>query len=132
MASAFNNLAASALAAGKAEDAREPVARALTLSLTIGDVHLVACALDCSAELEQTAGHWERAARLWAASDAIDEALGVRRHPDELPAHELRVAATRANLEESVFAAASQEGRAMTPAQAVAYAITAEDSASAS
>ena len=132
MASALNNLAGSALAAGKAEDAREPLARALTLSLTIGDVHLVACALDCSAELEQTAGHWERAALLWAASDAIDEALGVRRHPDELPAHELRVAATRANLQESVFAAASQQGRAMTPEQAVAYAITAEDSASAS
>ncbi|MDX6599013.1 MAG: hypothetical protein QOE87_2900, partial [Gaiellales bacterium] len=132
MASALNNLGATALAAGRAEDAREPVARALALSLTIGDVFGVACSLDCSAELEETAGHWERAASLQAASDAIDESLGVRRHPDELPAHDLRVAATRANLEESVFAAAWQKGRAMTLEQAVAYAITAEDSASAS
>ena len=70
-----------------------------------------------------------RAARLWGADEALREAIGLplsyldRSHPD----HEGLLAAARSQLDEVAWEAAQAEGRAMTPEQAVEYALKVEE-----
>ena len=70
-----------------------------------------------------------RAARLWGADEALREAIGLplsyldRSHPD----HEGLLAAARSQLDEVAWEAAQAEGRAMTPEQAVEYALSVEE-----
>ena len=76
------------------------------------------------------------AARLWGSSEALQEATGssvadspfVRSQYD----YEGLLAAARSRLDEAAFEAAWAEGRAMTPEQAVEYALDTEEAASAS
>jgi DNA-binding SARP family transcriptional activator len=66
-------------------------------------------------------GESERAARLFGAAEALREALGAAvLYPAD---RDRGVAAARAGLDEATFAAAWIEGRAMTPKQAVEYAL---------
>ena len=75
--------------------------------------------LAAAAALEGRAG---RAVRLWAAADALHETAGSRRLP-RARRYEPHIAAMRARLGEDACARAEAEGRAMTPEQAVAYAL---------
>lgn len=75
--------------------------------------------------------HPARASRLWGASEILRETFGlpltpmVRDHYD----YEGYLAAARAGLDEASFEAAWSEGRAMSPEQALEYALGAEEPA---
>jgi predicted ATPase/DNA-binding CsgD family transcriptional regulator len=65
----------------------------------------------------------EQAARLFGAAAALREAIGAPRPPAFRGYHECNVAAVRERLDEEGFAAAWEEGRAMTTEQAIDYAL---------
>ncbi|HSH77819.1 MAG TPA: tetratricopeptide repeat protein, partial [Herpetosiphonaceae bacterium] len=85
--------------------------------------------LGCCFGLESLAGvavdqgQATRAARLFGASEALRERIGIVVDPDDRPEYARDVAAARRQLDETAFAAAWAEGRAMTLEQAVAYAL---------
>ena len=70
-------------------------------------------------------GDAARAARLWGTAEALGEAIGLtlspldRAHPD----YEGLLATVRSRLDEAAWEAAREEGRAMTPEEAVEYAL---------
>jgi tetratricopeptide (TPR) repeat protein len=64
-----------------------------------------------------------RAAQLFGAREAIHESIGANLDPGFQRIYVSQVAQTRAMLEESAFASAWAEGRAMTLDQAIAYAL---------
>ncbi len=70
-------------------------------------------------------GHPTRAARLWAATEVMNETYGTTLSPmvSALTNHEDRLSAVRAQLGEEEFAAGWSEGRAMPPEQAIEYAL---------
>jgi tetratricopeptide (TPR) repeat protein len=65
----------------------------------------------------------ERAARLFGAAEGLREAIGALLHPAECAQHDSCVAAARAALGEEAFAAAWAEGRAMSPEDAIGFAL---------
>ena len=70
-----------------------------------------------------------RAARLWGAAEALREYMGMSLSQFDL-AHtdyERDLATARSSLEEKSWAAAWSVGRAMSPEQAIEYALSAED-----
>ncbi len=71
-------------------------------------------------------GRPARAARLWAAAEALREAIGLAIVLwDHVPTdYEARLAATRSQLGEEAFATAWEEGKAMTPERAIGYALS--------
>ena len=76
-------------------------------------------------ELADTAvdlGEMERAARLLGASEALRERIGIILVPSRLVDHETSVNSVRVALAEETFAAAWQEGRAMSDDEARAEA----------
>jgi predicted ATPase/class 3 adenylate cyclase len=68
-------------------------------------------------------GQHERATQLFAAAAALRDAGGVPLRISERADHDRDLAAARSGLGEEAFAAAWAEGREMTPAQAMDYAI---------
>jgi len=80
----------------------------------------------CAASLR---GDAARAVRLWGAAEAVSRAIGLplspfdRVHPD----YEGMLAATRSGLGESAWEAARAEGGAMSPEEAVEYALGTEE-----
>ena len=66
-----------------------------------------------------------RAANLWGAAEALREAIGLSMgHQDRVDYdYEGRVAAARAQLDEAAWQAAWNEGRTMSPEQAIDYAL---------
>ena len=66
-----------------------------------------------------------RAAKLWGAAEALREAIGLSMgHQDRVDYdYEGRVAAARAQLDEAAWQAAWNEGRTMSPEQAIDYAL---------
>jgi ATP/maltotriose-dependent transcriptional regulator MalT len=60
------------------------------------------------------------AAQLWGAAEALREAIAVPRLPVDRVGYEQAVAAAWGRLGEDTFAAGWQEGRMMTPEQALA------------
>ena len=75
------------------------------------------------AEIACERTHYDRAACLFGAGDALHEALGVRRSPRIQKRHDEQVAAVRTRLGDDAFEAAHAGGRAMTLEQAIAYAL---------
>ncbi len=65
----------------------------------------------------------QRAARLFGAAEALRETCGQLPTPAERSIHERYVAMGRAHMDEAAWQAAWAEGRAMTPEQAIAYAL---------
>jgi tetratricopeptide (TPR) repeat protein len=94
-----------------------------------GDPHLLAHLLEAWADLGAAADGGQsqegqaRAARLLGAAAALREEIGLPRTPAEEEAHAGRVAAVRAALGEAAFAAAWDEGWAMSLGQAVESAL---------
>jgi hypothetical protein len=62
-------------------------------------------------------------ARLFAASEALNELMGKPPTQAQLLAHERDMAILQQRLEPSAFAAARAEGRAMSLEAAIAYAL---------
>jgi non-specific serine/threonine protein kinase len=104
---------------------REVMQLSLELDEKIGSVYSF-FGLACVAALE---GHPARAARLWGTSEAVREAAGIEIVPSTytVTRYESRLTEVRDRLGEAAFEEAWEQGKAMTPEEAVAYALTEED-----
>jgi non-specific serine/threonine protein kinase len=115
---------------GKIARAQGDLARAAALyaeSLTlrwerVGDKVGVAGSLRGLASIAALIGSHARSARLYGAAEAVREAIGAPL-PRHHPISELAIATARAGLGEAAFAAAWQEGREVTLAEAVTEAL---------
>jgi non-specific serine/threonine protein kinase len=74
-------------------------------------------------------GEPKRAARLWGAAEALREYMGMSLSQFDLAhsGYERDLAHARSSLDESTWVAAWSEGRAMSPEQAIEYALSTED-----
>jgi DNA-binding CsgD family transcriptional regulator len=97
--------------------ARAQYEEGLALALELGATGAIAAGLKGLGCVATAQGHFTCAALLWAAAEGFPESLNVY-IPQTLL--ERAQAATRAHLEESALAKALADGRAMTPAQALA------------
>jgi hypothetical protein len=75
------------------------------------------------AELAVAQGQNEQAARLLGSAEVLRDAIALPLQPPDRAEHDRIVAAARAQLDKSTFAAAWAEGRSMTLEQAIAYAL---------
>ncbi len=75
----------------------------------------------------------DRAARLWGSAEALREAIGMDLSPLDLrqTRYEERLSAARSLMEEETWQAAWSEGRAMSPEEAIEYALSEEEAVSA-
>jgi non-specific serine/threonine protein kinase len=89
-----------------------------------GEKWYISRSLECLAAMVSIRGDHGRGARLFGAGEALREAIGTSKVPSYLVAYYRGVAAARAGLDEADFAAAWAEGRAMTPEEAVEYALS--------
>jgi hypothetical protein len=80
--------------------------------------------LACVAAAWEEAG---RAARLFGASEALREAMGVPPEPGEIALQEPHLSAARSRLDKTSWQEAWAEGRAMTLEEAISYALGEEE-----
>jgi|SRR5579871_57973 len=95
----------------------------LAIERELGNKHGIAYSLEGMAELAGGQGQTEPAVRLWAAADALREAIGSPLSPNEKEELDRKVATARASLGEEAFAEAWEQGQAMTIEQAIEYAL---------
>jgi predicted ATPase len=112
---------------GHLEAARAVIADSLRLLREIDNTRDIADTLAARASLAAARqGPW-RAARLLGAAEGIHERIGAHPWSFGRPDREHDVAAARAALGETAFAAAWAEGRAMTMDETVAYVLNEEE-----
>jgi len=104
---------------GEMTAARGFYQQSLVLTLELGDKVLTLFNLNGLAGVVAAQGELAWAAQLWGAAEALHEATGVSLPPGDRVGYEQAVATARAQLGESDFAPAWQEGRTMTPEQAL-------------
>jgi predicted ATPase/class 3 adenylate cyclase/Tfp pilus assembly protein PilF len=102
----------------------------LSISWDAGLNPLVQVALEGFACVAGATGGEERAARLWGAAQALQEAKGIPRDPDFLAEADTRISAVRSGMGEEGWEEAWRRGRAMTLDEAVSYALEGEEEAS--
>jgi DNA-binding CsgD family transcriptional regulator len=120
-----------ALARGEPERAAAAFEEDLHLLRKLGDTDSIIHCLLGLARVAIPHGEPARAARLWGAAEALQEAIGsvvtaspfVRSQYD----HENFLDAVRSRLDEEAWEAAWAEGRAMSPEQAIEYALCEEE-----
>jgi len=105
---------------GEMTAARGFYQQSLVLTLELGDKVLTLFNLNGLAGVVAAQGELTWAAQVWGAAEALHEATGVSLPPGDRVGYEQAVATARAQLGESDFAPAWQEGRTMTPEQALA------------
>jgi hypothetical protein len=127
----LDNLGWATLGQGDHERAAPLFGEALKLNSELGEKWLSADCLDGLARVASVQGSPVRAARLWGAAKASSEGIGALAAPLDQTAYDQRVAAARARLDEGAFDAAWTEGRSLTFAQAVAYALAEDETLSA-
>jgi predicted ATPase/class 3 adenylate cyclase len=115
------NLGSTALSQNDYGRAQTLFVQCLRLSREQGRRTFMIGCLVCLAQVAAVFGQAEKAARLFGASDAQDEARGRLLNPADRKEH---VAAVRAQLGEAPFNAAWAEGRAMTLEQAAELAMS--------
>jgi tetratricopeptide (TPR) repeat protein len=98
----------------------------LALARELGDRFLIADSLDGFALLAEVQGQPRRGARLWGAADALRQALGTPRPPEEQAECEQAIAALCAALGEEAFDAAWAAGQALPLDEAIALALEAD------
>ena len=108
---------------GHFAEAKAFAAEGVTLSLQLGDVREVAWYLEIFAATNAAQGDAGGAARLWAALDRLLESVGCPLMP-EFTLRDVYLNGARESLGEDAFQAALLEGRAMSQAQAVQYALS--------
>jgi hypothetical protein len=86
--------------------------------------------LDWQAALEASQGDLGRAVRLFGAADNHWRTSGAHRYTPDEPAYARDLASVRAAVDDQALAAGWAEGAAMSPEQAIAYALQELDSAS--
>jgi DNA-binding CsgD family transcriptional regulator len=108
------------------EEAAGFLEKGFALIREVGDWEFVAYALDSFAVIAGAKGQCERAARLWGAAEALRKTIGAAIHPTDRRDYERSVAAARAQLNESAWEAAFEEGMAMSAEEAAEYALSEE------
>jgi non-specific serine/threonine protein kinase len=88
---------------------------------------LVQNALEGIACMAEAKGEAERAARLWGAAQALQEAKDIPRDTDFLAEADARISAVRSGMGEQVWEEAFRKGRAITLDEAVSYALEVEE-----
>ncbi len=89
----------------------------------VNDRFQAAAGLEILARIASSSDRYERAARLFGAAEILREGVEWSRAPAQQALHTQHVSSARAMLGESAFATAWAEGRAMTPEQAIEYAL---------
>jgi non-specific serine/threonine protein kinase len=128
------SLAVGALASlglGDRRQSRVHSEEGLTFSRRLGMMHLTALHLNITASLASVELQPVRSARLWGAAEALLEEVGRVLSPAERHIYGPYIAAARSQLDEAAWKAALAEGRAMSTVEAVAYALSKEDAATA-
>jgi len=105
---------------GDLRAARGHYEESLALSRELGEQFIFSLSLEGLAGVLATQGKLRWAAQLWGAAEGLREAIAISLPPVDRPRYEQAVSVARAQLGESVFATAWQEGRTMTPEQALA------------
>src|SRR5262245_54122968 len=123
-AQALNWLGELVLDRGDTERAGALERESLALFRTLDDVWGIAACLDQLAYVANSEGNARRAVRLLGAAEALRGTTGTRPPRAERAAHERAVADLCAALGEGAFTTAWSEGRAMTPQQAIVYAVS--------
>jgi DNA-binding CsgD family transcriptional regulator len=100
--------------------ARRLYEQSLVVSGELGEKWVIARGLVGLGEVVAAQHKLPWAAQLWGAADALRDALEVPIPPIERADYELSLSATRVHLGERAFAAAWNQGRAMTLQQALA------------
>jgi ATP/maltotriose-dependent transcriptional regulator MalT len=118
------NLALMARVRGEHERALHLYAEGLKLAAEVGDKADIALCLERLAELATLKGEQARAARLFGASEALLEAIGISLgvQAKDHSLHEPVTEELRVRLEDTSLEALA-EGRAMSPEQAIGYAL---------
>jgi tetratricopeptide (TPR) repeat protein len=98
----------------------------LSLSWDTGMNPLVQNALEGFACVAGANGDTERAARLWGAAQALQEAKGIPRDIDFLAEADARISAVHLGMGEEVWEEAWSKGRTMTLDEAVSYGLEEE------
>jgi predicted ATPase/DNA-binding CsgD family transcriptional regulator len=93
----------------------------------VGDKWWIAWCLEGMAGLAVAREQSARAARLFGAARALRGTIGAPRPPAFRSYHDRNLATIRDRLGEAAFEAAFSEGRAMSPEQAIEYALSAEE-----
>jgi non-specific serine/threonine protein kinase len=94
----------------------------MVLCQELDDPRGIAWSLDVFAGLLAAGGHADRAARLWGASDALLQRMGGSLNPTVAWIRDRYFEPVKMSLGPESFETARAEGRAMSPAQAVALA----------
>jgi predicted ATPase/DNA-binding CsgD family transcriptional regulator len=125
LASTLCNLADTVLRQGDGMRAAGLYKESLELAAEVGSRARVARCLEGLAEVALTHGRPARAARLWEAAKALRESIGSPQSPFDgsHPGHGDIVAAARSRRDEAAWS----EGRAMTPEEAIEYALSEEE-----
>ncbi|MDQ3496322.1 MAG: tetratricopeptide repeat protein [Actinomycetota bacterium] len=95
----------------------------LALNREIGSWEYVAYCLEGFAGLAGARTQGARAARLWGAAEALRETISAPLPPADRPDYDRSMATARAHLGEVPFAVAWEGGKAMTPDEAIEYAL---------
>ena len=111
---------------GKHEAARAHHAEGMRLFAAAGDRRGIGYSLAGLAALAAAEGRLARAARLAGAVAAVEAVLGSFLEAPLAVEYEQSLATVRAALDEEAFAATAAEGRAMSPDEAMAYALAAD------
>jgi predicted ATPase/DNA-binding SARP family transcriptional activator/Tfp pilus assembly protein PilF len=130
MAEVLRHLAQLACRQGEYAQAQAYLEEGLTLSQSLEHLRAIVYSLQAFAALAVAQSEPERAARLFGAADAILASMGTALSPTDRAEHDNHVSTTRAQLDEAAFAAAWEEGNALTTEEAIelAFAETEESS----
>jgi non-specific serine/threonine protein kinase len=126
LALALRNLGIGALRESKHEEAVARLAESLGVLRETGNPLYMQNLELLAAAVSMRADH-TRAALLFGAAEALREAVGAFVLPLYRAEYDRGVAAARAGLDEATFNAAWSGGRAMSPEEAVAYALSNEE-----
>jgi non-specific serine/threonine protein kinase len=119
----LKNLGHTARLVGELQAARLHYQESLALYQGLNATPGIANLLDSLARLASAEGQTRRATQLFGASEALRETVQTPVPDHERADYERNVGIARATLGEEAFAAIWAEGRAMTVAQAIAYAL---------
>ena len=124
MATTLNNLGDVAVLRGDFSRARALFVENLSIFREMGDRQGIAYSLEGFARLAAAQeGQQDRAVCLWAAAQALREAIATPLPPADHVYYERAVAAVRARMEPDAFAVAWERGRAQSQEAAIAYAL---------
>ncbi len=97
-------------------------AEGLRLILPTSNRHGISISLEAIACIEAARGRTERAIRVWAAADALRESIGIPPSVMERSHYEPCMVSTRSGIDAETWSVVWEEGRMMSPEQAVEYA----------